>query len=140
MEFKSSKPSFSIPGFRKLAVASLLVIGLQSGVLASPDLPSGSKNIASVTSLGVADGQMQFNLRYDNEKQHKLNIVLSDELGNVLYREIVSNKTVNKTFRTSPEINTLILVVTNSSNRSVQKFEITNEKRYVDEVVITSVQ
>ena len=132
--------NFSGANLRKLAVAAVVIVSVNLSAFAEPTLPVDNEKVAAVTAMGVSDGSMVFNLRYDNNKQDKLNIVLSDVQGNVLYKEVVSTKSVNKTFKTSTEISNLVLIVTNYSSKKVQKFEISNEKRYVDELVITPVQ
>ena len=93
----------------------------------------------SITSLGVTNGEMTFNLKYENANEDKLSIVLSDERGLILYKEIVDSKNVNKTFKTSSELGTVIVTITNTKDKTKKKFEISNEKRYVEELMITNV-
>ena len=137
MEFNFSKPAKSF-FMKKTVLTVLIVVNTLFAAKADNRLPANEKQVA-ITSLGVTNGEMIFNIKYDNVNEDKLSIVLSDERGMVLYKENVESKNVNKTFKTSSEIGTVIVTVTNNKNKTKQKFEISNEKRYVEELMITAV-
>jgi len=138
MERNHSKltSNFSV---RKSILTAFIVAGTLFTAYAGKHSPVMEEKDIAVTSLGVTNGEMVFNLKYDNAMEAKLSIVLRDERGQVLYKEIVGSKTINKTFRTSSEVGTVILTVTNIKDKTNKKFEISNEKRYVEEVMISNV-
>ena len=123
---------------KRTVLTALIVVGTLFAATADNNLPVKDKEV-SITSLGVTNGEMAFNLKYENANEDKLYIVLSDERGLILYKEIVETKKVNKTFKTSADLGTVIVTVTNNRDKSKQKFEISNEKRYVEELLITNV-
>lgn len=139
MDFNCFKPAKSL-FMKKTVLTALIVVGTLLGARADDRLPVKKEKEVTITSLGITDGEMAFNLKYDNANADKLSIVLSDDKGMVLYKETVDSKNVNKTFKTSSEIGTVIVTVTNKKEKTKQKFEISNEKRYVEELVITTVK
>ena len=133
--FKSSKSVF----MKKSVLTALIVVSTLFAARADNNFPVDKGKEAAITSLGITNGEMAFNIKCDNANADKISIVLSDDRGMVLYKEIIDSKNVNKTFRTSSEIGTVIVTVTNTKDKTKQKFEINNEKRFVEELVITTV-
>jgi hypothetical protein len=123
---------------KKTVLTVFVVTSTLFAAKAGNHLQDKDKDIA-VTSMGVTNGEMAFNLKYDNANEYKLSIVLSDDRGLVLYKEIIESKNINKTFKTSSDVGTVILTVTNTKDKTKQKFEISNEKRYVEELLITNI-
>ncbi|MEO5997316.1 MAG: hypothetical protein ABIN89_11270 [Chitinophagaceae bacterium] len=133
---KLTAKNFSV---RKSVLTALIIASTLFTASAGKPSPVNEEKEIAVTSMGVNNGKMVFNLKYANASEDKLSIILTDDRGMVLYKEIVDNKNVNKTFKTSAEVGTVILTVTNTKNKTKRKFEISNEKRYVEEVMITNV-
>jgi len=117
------------------------MISLSIGMAANAtgNVPVDKLKDATVTSMGVSEGSMTFNLRYSNPNSDKLRIVLSDKTGTVLYRETMNAETINKTFKTTADVGSVVLTVLNLNDKTTQKFEISNEKKYTEEVLITNV-
>ncbi len=124
---------------KRSVLTVLIVVSTLFAAKAGNRLPVNNEKEVAITSLGITNGEMTFNLKCENTNEDKLSIVLSDDSGIVLYKEIVDSKNVNKTFKTSSEIGTVVVTVTNIKNKTKQKFEISNEKRYVEELIITNV-
>ena len=139
MERSHSKFTSTNFSMRKSILTALIIASTLFRANAGTYSPVNEGKEIAVTSMGVTNGEMLFNLKYDNASESKLSIVLTDERGQVLYKEIVDSKTVNKTFKTSADLGTVILTVTNTKDKTKRKFEISNEKRYVEEVLITNV-
>ena len=127
-------------GIRKLVLVAVISVGTLSAANAFSHLPIDKDDVVSVTSLGVSQGAMAFNLKYDNAGEDKLLIMLSDKEGFVLYKDILSTKTIDKTFKTTAEVGSVVLTIINLKEKTTQKFSISNEKRIVEEVSITNVK
>ncbi len=125
---------------KKSILTALIVVSTLLSATAENHFPVNKEKEAAITSLGVTNGEMTFNIKCDNANGDKISIVLSDDRGMVLYKEIIDSKNVNKTFKTSSEIGTVIVTVTNTKDKTKQKFEISSEKRYVEELVVTAVR
>lgn len=105
---------------------------------ANPLLPGDKNKNVAVTSLGVSEGKVKFNLKCANEDGDRFCVELTDAEGNKLYKEIFTGKLFNKTFVTASDLGTIFLTVINFKDKSRQKFEISTEERVVQEVSITS--
>ncbi|MEO6915825.1 MAG: hypothetical protein ABI151_09395, partial [Chitinophagaceae bacterium] len=72
--------------------------------------------------------------------EEKLYVTLTDRDGLTLYKGIFSEKNLAKTFKIPTEVGSLSLVVTNPKDKSFERYEISNEKRVIDKLVIASVR
>jgi len=97
-----------------------------------------SDNEPILTTKGVANGEMSFNLKYHNATGDRLEVVLTDKEGNRLYEQTFRDKNLNKTFKVESDIKSLTLTVTNLNSKDEQKFEIFNHSRTVEKVIVTS--
>lgn len=125
-------------GMKKLVFVAIISVSTLFTANASSHLPTDKNDIAAVTSLGASDGTMAFNLKYENADEDRMVIMLSDREGMVLYKEILSAKSIDKTFKTTSDVGTVVLSITNLKDKTTQKFSISNEKRIVEEVSITN--
>lgn len=125
---------------RKLVLVAFLSVGTLLAANAGKYIPIDKNDMVSVTSLGASEGAMVFNLKYDNADEDKLVITLSDNEGFVLYKEILTAKSIDKTFKTSSDVGAVLLTVTNLRDKTAHKFSISNEKRIVEEVSITNLK
>lgn len=123
--------------FKTLAVATLLAAFSVSS-FAAPVPPND--NLVQLTSLGVQEGEMVFKIRTSNPSQDKLYIAINDSEGLNIYKGIFSDKNLAKTFKVPAELGSLTVVVTNLKDKSVERFEISNEKKTIEELVITTVK
>ena len=117
----------------------MISLSIGFAVNANGNAPADKLKDVTITSLGVSEGAMTFNLRYSNPNSDKLRIVLSDKSGTVLYRETLSADAINKTFKTTADVGSVVLTILNLTDKTTQKFEISNEKKYTEEVLITNV-
>lgn len=93
--------------------------------------------VASVSYLGSANDQMSFGMKYENETGEKYAITIIDSEGITLYDGTFSEKKFNKTFKVPAEIGNLTFIISNAKNRSEKKFQVTTERRIVEEVYVT---
>ena len=122
---------------KKLAFSALFVASTFAG-FSAPQPPT--EGLTKVTPLGIQDGDMVFKIKTANANADKLYITLSDKDGLTLYKGIFSDKNLTKTFKVPAEVGSLNLVVTNLTDKSVERYEIANEKKFVEELVITTVR
>ena len=123
---------------KKLLLTALLISNSILISYSNPVLPGDKNKNVAVTSLGVSEGKVKFNLKCANEDGDRFCVELSDTEGNKLYKEIFTDKLFSKTFVTSSDMGKIFLTVINFKDKSRQKFEISTEERLVQEVSITS--
>jgi hypothetical protein len=123
---------------KKLLLIAVIISNSFIAAYASGTLPGEKIKNVSVTSLGVADGNLKFNCTYLNPNGDKFHLELVDNQGNKLYKEIFTEKNFNKTFIASSELGTIVLVLTNIKDKTRHRFEISTAQRFVEELSITS--
>jgi hypothetical protein len=99
-----------------------------------------SEKDPTVTSLGIVKGEMVFNLKYENVDGDKLEVVLIDQEGSRLYRQIFTDKDLNRTFKVPADIESFVVRVTNLKTKVEQKFELSTTRRTIEDVVVTSIK
>lgn len=123
--------------FKSLAVATLLA-AFSITSFAAPVPPTDS--LVQLTSMGIQDGDMVFKIKTENASEDKLYITINDSEGLNLYKGIFSEKNLTKTFKVPAALGSLTLVVTNLKDKNVERYEIANEKKTIEELVITTVR
>ena len=122
---------------------SILVIALAltgfTAVNAATGTPFAEKE-PTVTSLGVVSGQVVFNLKYDNQDNENVEVVLTDKEGNRFYRQVFAGKDLNKTFKVPAEVESFVVKVTNLKSKTEQRFEISTQHQVYQEVTVKSVR
>lgn len=94
----------------------------------------------TVTSMGVVSGQVVFNLKYDNIENENVEVALTDKDGNRFYRQVFSDKNLNKTFKVPAEVESFVVKVTNLKTKAEQRFEISTQHQFYQEVTVKSVR
>jgi hypothetical protein len=120
---------------------SILVIALALGFTAAnaTGVPAAEKE-PTVTSLGVVSGQVVFNLKYDNQSDENVEVVLTDKQGNRFYRQVFAGGNLNKTFKVPAEVESFVVRVTNLKSKIEQRFEISTQHQVYQEVTVKSVR
>ena len=101
-------------------------------------IPDSSDNEAILTTMGVDNGEMSFTVKYDNASGDKMEIVLKDKEGNLLFQQTLKDKKVKKTFKIEADIKAVTLTLVNLNSKVEQKFEIINHTRTIEKVIVTS--
>ena len=136
--------NFSMSGLRsascKAIIASLFIMFSFSSYAGNVFTGGYNEPGVNVTSSGVVNGEMTFRLNYENETADVLEIIITDNQGNRLYRKLSTDKKLNTTFRIPAEVGTVYLTVTNTKDRTQKRFQISSQERIVEKVVIGSVR
>lgn len=93
--------------------------------------------MASVSFLGYNYDQLSFLLKYETANGEKFNVAITDADGNSLFNEVFSEKKFSKIFKTPLETGSLIFIISNPRNRDEKKFQVSTERRLVEEFSIT---
>lgn len=138
MEPNLFKLPSKISTMKKLLLTAFLIGNSIFISYAGPVRPGDKNKEVAVTSLGVSEGKVKFNLKCQNADGDKFYVELMDTEGNKLYKEMFTDKHFNKTFVASSDLGKIFLIVTNVKDKSRHKFEISTEERIVQEVSIIS--
>jgi outer membrane phospholipase A len=110
------------------AFSFLTIISAHAQTVAQP---------ASLSYLGTANDQMAFVLKYANESGEKYAVTIKDKEGIVLFDGTYTDKVFSKTFKIPTDMEDLIFVISNAKNRAEKKFQVSTERRVVEEVYVT---
>jgi hypothetical protein len=121
-----------------LVIAIISFAGLGSAFAATE--PKFAEKNPTITSLGVVSNQMVFNLKYENAEGDKFEVVITDQDGFRLFRQVYTEKNMNRTFKVPADLEKFVVRITNIRSKSEQKFEISNRKRVVEDIMVTSIQ
>lgn len=110
-------------------------------VLFSVSAANAQKSVApsqnSLTYAGTVDGHMNFLLNYDNELSEKFFVFIADANGKVFFEEVYADKKFNRIFSIPVEAGNITLTITSFKNKNEKRFQVTTERRLVEEVTIS---
>lgn len=92
---------------------------------------------STLTYAGTVDGHMNFLLNYDNELAEKFFVIIADVNGKVFFEEVYSEKKFNRIFSIPVEAGNITLTITSFKNKNEKKFQVTTERRLVEEVTVS---
>jgi len=93
---------------------------------------------AQVKYLGTQDDLVVFNVTYKNSNGTAFSLLVKDQDGSELYRNVYSEKNFNKQFRLPrADRSRLIFVIRNNKEgETVKTFEINVNSRYVEDIAV----
>ena len=89
---------------------------------------------ASVSCLKMEEGQVYFNVKFENADGGRFDILVNDINGDNLYRSTFTGKNFNKVFRAPVENGKLTIIIRDGKGN--HKFELTTESKMVQEILV----
>lgn len=89
---------------------------------------------ASVSCLKMEEGQVYFNVKYENADGGRFDILVYDINGDNLYRSTFTGKNFNRIFRAPVENGKLVIIIRDTNGN--HKFELTTESKMVQEILV----
>jgi hypothetical protein len=126
-----------IPAILFLLVAA--TTQAQSGVTSAPQMNAPQIEDSSLVKyLGTQDDLVLFNVAYKNPQGAVFNLVVKDQDGNELYKNVYHDKNFFKQFRLPRADRSRITFIIRSSKETeiVKTFEINVNSRYVEDIAI----
>jgi hypothetical protein len=139
MEKKSLKSVFKSASI-KAFLATFFIMLASASFTGATEIGLLNESGVTITSTGVVNGEMVFTLKYDNEQAALLEIAITDQEGNRLYRKLSSDRKLSTTFKVPADLGTVYLIVTNAKDKTQKRFQISAHERVVEKVVIGSVR
>jgi hypothetical protein len=107
----------------------------------------GTKEVAKtpveVKYLGTNETQPIFQVDINNLKGEDLFVVLKDDEGGTLYRERFNKRSFSRKFQLNlpdPSNMKVTMTVSSKDGKNTQEFQINNETKFVEDVVVTRVR
>jgi hypothetical protein len=116
----------------------LLTVALMTfstAIAGEKDTLTGDDN-ATVKCLRVEEGQVYFNVKFDNTTGAKFDVLVNDENGETLYHGVFNEKNFSKVFKAPSEHGKLTIIIRNTRDKAYHKFELSSEARYVQEAIV----
>jgi hypothetical protein len=97
---------------------------------------------AEVKYIAGKDGDVLFNVVYNNATGQRFSVLVLDEFGNQLYQNSFSDKKFDRKFKLAdPEsTNSLTFIIRNYGDNSVQRFRVDASNRLIEEVEVKEVR
>lgn len=92
--------------------------------------------VASVSFVGSVDDQLSFLMNYENESGEKFIVNIFDTDGVSLFEGVFADKKFTKTFRIPREAGNLIFTISSFKNKADKKFQVTTERKMIEEITI----
>ena len=123
--------------FGKKTVIMLLavILTLNSATAKVSDSTIDEEN-ASVSCLKMEEGQVYFNVKFENAAGGRFDILVNDANGDNLYRSTFTGKNFNKVFRAPVENGKLVIVIRDSKANTSHKFELSTESKMVQQILV----
>jgi hypothetical protein len=91
---------------------------------------------ASVSCLKLEEGQVYFNVKFENADGGRFDILVNDVSGDNLYRATFTGKNFNKVFRAPVENGKLVIIIRDGKEKTTHKFELSTESKMVQQILV----
>jgi hypothetical protein len=112
-----------------------VILTLNSATAKVSDSTIDEEN-ASVSCLKMEEGQVYFNVKFENAEGGRFDILVNDANGDNLYRAAFTGKNFNKVFRAPVENGKLVIVIRDSKANTSHKFELSTESKMVQQILV----
>jgi len=126
--------TFSL-GKKTVIILLAVIVTFTSATAKVSDSTFDDEN-ASVSCLKMEEGQVYFNVKFENADGGRFDILVNDASGDNLYRATFTGKNFNKVFRAPVENGKLVIVIRDSKDKTSHKFELSTESKMVQQILV----
>ena len=120
---------------KKTAIMLLVLSTTYTAATANtPDTAREDDENASVSCLKMEEGQVYFNVKYENADGGRFDVLVNDINGDNLYRSTFTGKNFNRVFRAPVENGKLVIIIRDA--QGFHKFELTTESKMVQQILV----
>jgi len=119
-----------------ISFAAIFTLTMASSVSAQKTLSPSVSTLTSLVYTGTIDEHMNFLMKYDNESSEKFILSISDVEGKIIYEEIYADRRFSKTFSVPVVFGNVTFTISSYRNRSEKKYQVSTERRVIEEVII----
>ena len=121
---------------KKTAILLLAVIVTLTSATAKVSDSTFDEENASVSCLKMEEGQVYFNVKFENADGGRFDILVNDVNGDNLYRATFTGQHFNKVFRAPVENGKLVIIIRDSKEKTDHRFELSTESRMVQQILV----
>lgn len=121
---------------KKTAVIMLAVMVTFTSASAKVDTTYEDGENATVSCLKLEEGQVYFNVKFENADGGRFDILVNDVTGDNLYHASFSGKNFNRVFRAPVENGKLVIIIRDGKDKTSHKFELSTESKMVQQILV----
>jgi ssRNA-specific RNase YbeY (16S rRNA maturation enzyme) len=119
-----------------LFLSAILSVISFAGANAQKTQSAATSPVNTLTYVGTADEHVNFLLNYDNEANEKFVVIVSNASGKTLFEEVYTARKLTKIFSVPVDFGNVTFTVAAYRNKSDKKFQVSTERKVVEEVII----
>jgi hypothetical protein len=121
---------------KKTAVILMAVMVTFTAASANVDTTLEDGENATVSCLKLEEGQVYFNVKFENADGGRFDILVNDVTGDNLYHAAFSGKNFNRVFRAPVENGKLVIIIRDGKDKISHKFELSTESKMVQQILV----
>ena len=121
---------------KKTAVLLLVVMVTLTASANVPDTTLEEGENATVSCLKLEEGQVYFNVKFENADGGRFDILVNDVNGDNLYHAAFTGKNFNRVFRAPVENGKLVIIIRDGKDKISHKFELSTESKMVQQILV----
>ena len=121
---------------KKTAVILLAVMVTFTSASANVDTTFEDGENAAVSCLKLEEGQVYFNVKFENADGGRFDILVNDVNGDNLYHAAFTGKNFNRVFRAPVENGKLVIIIRDGKDKISHKFELSTESKMVQQILV----
>lgn len=121
---------------KKTTVILLAVMVTFTSASAKVDTTYEDGENAAVSCLKLEEGQVYFNVKFENADGGRFDILVNDVTGDNLYHASFSGKNFNRVFRAPVENGKLVIIIRDGKDKISHKFELSTESKMVQQILV----
>ena len=121
---------------KKTAVLLLAVMVTLTASANVPDTTLEDGENATVSCLKMEEGQVYFNVKFENAGGGRFDILVNDVNGDNLYHAAFTGKNFNRVFRAPVENGKLVIIIRDGKDKISHKFELSTESKMVQQILV----
>jgi len=121
---------------KKMVITLLMVVFTMSIASANTGDSTTNNESASVSFLKITEGQVYFNVKFENADGGRFHLLVNDGSGDNLYHGTFTEKNFDKVFRAPVENGKLTIIIRDLKDKTNHIFELTNESKLVQQIYV----
>jgi len=121
---------------KKMVITLLMVVFTMTLASANTGDSTITNENASVSCLKITEGQVYFNVKFENADGGRFHLLVNDGSGDNLYHGTFTGKNFDKVFRAPVDNGKLTIIIRDLKEKTNHIFELTNESKLVQEIYV----
>jgi hypothetical protein len=121
---------------KKMVITLLMAVCTVSLAVANTGDSTINKEDASVSCLKVEEGNIYFNVKFQNADGGRFHLLVNDAVGDNLYHATFTGQHFDKVFRAPSDNGKLTIIIRDVKDKTNHTFELTTESKLVQQIYV----